>query len=213
METRISKIKFRQDTLENWQTANPVLEAGEPAFVVDSNFFKIGDGKTHFNDLPSQTVPEGIKFITEPTADGKVYGRKLDSNETTGTWELIPLRDKEVIYSSKYDTEIDLGYSYIDFDGNKKEVYAIRKHLSITAESFEESLKSLISNVSELLQVYGSIRVDNEHYYSLPNLKTENYEVTVYLDKENNNVTLYSKSKDKRDSAPVDVVLIYTKVN
>lgn len=213
METKISKIKFRQDTLENWQIANPILDAGEPGYVITTtqNYFVVGDGKTAFKDLPVQVLPENMKLINEPTANGKVYGRKLEAGQETGEWSLIPLRDKEVIYSSQYDIEIDLGYSFVDFEGNKKEVYAIRKHIDITAEALQESVKAVISNVSNLLQVYGSIRVDNEHYYPLPNLKTENYEVTVYLDKENNNVTLYSKSKDKRDSSPADIILIYTK--
>ena len=48
-------IAYRQDTLENWQTKNPVLEAGEPAIVsdaADGNWLKIGDGQTPWNDLP-----------------------------------------------------------------------------------------------------------------------------------------------------------------
>jgi hypothetical protein len=31
---------------------NPVLESGEPGFVYDENRLKIGDGITHWNDLP-----------------------------------------------------------------------------------------------------------------------------------------------------------------
>lgn len=48
-------IAYRQDSLENWQTKNPVLEAGEPAIVsdaTDGNWLKIGDGQTPWQDLP-----------------------------------------------------------------------------------------------------------------------------------------------------------------
>lgn len=214
METKISKIQFRQDTLENWQTANPILAVGEPGYVIAAkDYFVVGDGKTHFNDLPAQVIPENIKFINEPAPDGKLYGRTLQEGQETGEWQLVPLKDKQIIYSNEYDTEIDLGYSYIDFQGNKKEVYAIRKHLLLNVEPLQKSIDLIITDVSDLLQVYGSIRLDAEHYYELPNLSNQDYEFNVYLDKENNNVMLYSKSKDKRDSAPVDIVLLYTKVN
>ncbi|MBQ6815736.1 MAG: hypothetical protein IJP26_00700 [Clostridia bacterium] len=46
---------LRSDTLENWQSFNPILLMGEPAVVSDSEteeWLKVGDGQTHWQDLP-----------------------------------------------------------------------------------------------------------------------------------------------------------------
>ena len=46
-------IQFRRDTAERWQKFNPVLAAGELGFVLDeTNQYKVGDGRTPWNDLP-----------------------------------------------------------------------------------------------------------------------------------------------------------------
>ena len=45
-------FKLKRGTAARWAEVNPVLEQGEPGFVYDTNRLKIGDGKTHWNDLP-----------------------------------------------------------------------------------------------------------------------------------------------------------------
>ena len=45
-------IQFKRGTAARWEEINPILEAGQPGFVKDQNKLKIGDGKTHWNDLP-----------------------------------------------------------------------------------------------------------------------------------------------------------------
>ena len=45
----------RHDTLENWQTKNPILLEAEPSYVIDDEDgkkIKFGDGVTPWNDLP-----------------------------------------------------------------------------------------------------------------------------------------------------------------
>ena len=45
----------RRDTLENWQTKNPILLEAEPSYVIDGEDgkkIKFGDGVTPWNDLP-----------------------------------------------------------------------------------------------------------------------------------------------------------------
>jgi len=46
-----TRIQVRRDTAANWSSANPVLNAGEPAFVTDTGLFKVGDSATAFNSL------------------------------------------------------------------------------------------------------------------------------------------------------------------
>ena len=45
-------FKLKRGLSARWTELNPILEQGEPGFVLDENRFKIGDGVTPWNDLP-----------------------------------------------------------------------------------------------------------------------------------------------------------------
>lgn len=45
-------FKLKRGTEARWAEVNPILAQGEPGFVYDTNRLKIGDGVTHWNDLP-----------------------------------------------------------------------------------------------------------------------------------------------------------------
>lgn len=67
-----STFGYREDTLKNWQTANPVLEKGEISFVRDGEngrFVKIGDGHTAWNSLPFAPLPKGEKGDQGPAGE------------------------------------------------------------------------------------------------------------------------------------------------
>ena len=56
-------LKIRKDTAANWQQNNPVLQAGEPGYETDTNFLKIGDGITAWNELKYfQTMQSNCVF-------------------------------------------------------------------------------------------------------------------------------------------------------
>lgn len=79
-----AEFQIKRDTVENWETLNPILEAGEPALVVDENdkpkYLKIGDGKTTWSELirfnyPDQTYdPE-----SENAQSGKAVAEAIKS--------------------------------------------------------------------------------------------------------------------------------------
>lgn len=52
MTTFNTTFKLKRGTAARWAELNPILAAGEPGFVYDTNRLKIGDGKTAWNDLP-----------------------------------------------------------------------------------------------------------------------------------------------------------------
>ena len=61
-----ARYVIRQDTLENWQTANPVLLDGELVAVTDGKYpevLKRGDGETAWMDLP--WWPEGMRNVVD----------------------------------------------------------------------------------------------------------------------------------------------------
>lgn len=45
-------FKLKRGTAARWAEVNPILAMGEPGFVYDEYRLKIGDGVTHWNDLP-----------------------------------------------------------------------------------------------------------------------------------------------------------------
>ena len=45
-------IQYRRDTTANWNSVNPVLADGEPAYDTVSGLLKIGDGVTPYLNLP-----------------------------------------------------------------------------------------------------------------------------------------------------------------
>ena len=47
----LAKIRFREDTAENWKISNPILSSSEPGREVDTGIVKVGDGKTAWLDL------------------------------------------------------------------------------------------------------------------------------------------------------------------
>jgi len=70
------KIQFKRGSADIWQTKNPVLDAGEPGYEIDTGKIKVGDGQTHWNDLEyifdpelpnveDQTLLDKIKMVVD----------------------------------------------------------------------------------------------------------------------------------------------------
>lgn len=62
MATTVIKtvFQFRKGKSTEWESVNPVLREGEPAYATDIRKHKIGDGVTAWNDLP---YAEGDEFV------------------------------------------------------------------------------------------------------------------------------------------------------
>jgi len=50
---RNNEIQFRRGTGTEWQSIDPILSSGEPAFNVSDYTLKIGDGSKHWSELPT----------------------------------------------------------------------------------------------------------------------------------------------------------------
>ena len=81
-------IQLRRATEAQWIDKNPILREGEPAFSMDKMKLKIGDGNTHWTDLPyipRTFTPEIIEilenFRVEDLLDGEDYATKEYVNE------------------------------------------------------------------------------------------------------------------------------------
>lgn len=64
---RINMIQFRRGTATEWANANPILADGEVGFDRTNNEVRIGNGGTHWNDLPpiGGGVAEEINSLVE----------------------------------------------------------------------------------------------------------------------------------------------------
>lgn len=55
------RVIQRNDTAARWQSINPVLATGEIGIEIDgAKGYKIGDGKTRWNDLPYPANPTNV---------------------------------------------------------------------------------------------------------------------------------------------------------
>ncbi len=52
-------IQLRRATEQEWIDYNPILRVGEPALSTDVYKLKVGDGRTHWMDLPYLTAGGG----------------------------------------------------------------------------------------------------------------------------------------------------------
>ena len=66
-------FRLRRGYAAKWAEVNPILEAGEPGWAVDTYILKIGDGTSPWNDLPAvndieinpQDIEKGIREYLE----------------------------------------------------------------------------------------------------------------------------------------------------
>jgi len=71
-----TRIQFRRGTAAQFSSANPVLASGEPAFAVDTNTLKIGDGTTAYSSLSAITGGGG--------------GSEVNDLSSVVTWANVP---------------------------------------------------------------------------------------------------------------------------
>lgn len=70
----------RHDTLENWQTKNPILLEAEPSYVIDDEDgkkIKFGDGVTPWNDLPYFPSSVEVDQTYSPTSENAQSGKAV----------------------------------------------------------------------------------------------------------------------------------------
>lgn len=88
-----AQMKQRQDTKANWAAANPVLLDGELGMVSDDrNLYKVGDGRTAWNDLPFRgfdgTLAQELGTSPNAAISQKAVTEKLtELSEAVGQYE------------------------------------------------------------------------------------------------------------------------------
>ena len=76
------KIRLKRGTSTQWQSANPLLDAGEMGLETNTGKIKIGDGSTYWNDLaygPAISVSDLTDAQISSLANGQIL--KYDSSQ------------------------------------------------------------------------------------------------------------------------------------
>lgn len=89
-------IQYRRDTTANWNSVNPVLADGEPAYDTVSGLLKIGDGVTPYLNLPGY-MPSYTKRSSEA-----IIGIEWDTGSTDPTLRRIDVNGNTVIPDETY---------------------------------------------------------------------------------------------------------------
>ena len=170
-----TRIQNKYDTYTNWNTNNPVLLAGEIAIVnvpaeagavVDEPaiLFKVGDGTSHFNDLPwgsakAADIYPWAKAETKPTytaqeisgLDDYIAGEIQDSNTTyqiiaSGN-TAIQLQSKEIGQGDWQNVGSPIGITYtlapgsangtVAFNGSDVSVAGLKSAAYSEASAFD----------------------------------------------------------------------------
>ena len=102
------------DTKQNWSKHNPILLIREVGYELDTNSYKIGDGVTHWNELPYATI--GIKDNDKVILQSnQVY---LSNNEKVATENdyvtecHVARRENELLILYKKHTAEDIAAAY-----------------------------------------------------------------------------------------------------
>lgn len=95
-------FKVKRGTAARWAEVNPVLEQGEPGFVYDLNKLKIGDGVTHWNNLPYiEGKAEVVSFNS--SADFPLIGDASAIYKASDELSLYQFNDQTFTYEKLSD--------------------------------------------------------------------------------------------------------------
>lgn len=206
MDTKITKIIFRQDDAVNMQ--NVVLAKGEPAIALRGNsiIFKIGNGVDTFDNLP---VIQTDHTIEEPLVDGEYLRKKQGDDYSWVTRE----DNRKIIadlLSQNYDVEYDMGYDIKDTSGNTKHVYGIRKSFIVSIDANVKDIRDIQTGVHNIVEFGGSLVAGNNGKYSI--LSNNDMSKSCLYITPDNIVKLETTTVCDRLDNLVDVWVTYTKI-
>lgn len=183
-----AQMKQRRDTFANWAAENPVLLDGELGIVSDDpNLYKVGDGRTEWNNLPFRgfdgtlaqelgTSPNAVisqKVVSEKLAElpkKEGYFPKMSvgfADDLSGHGESTP---EEFTFRASGGRSIKDGTARIKtLRGNSVVVDGEILHSHI------EAIKSVGDNAWDEEWEKGVLDVNGENYYLEGYIRSKNY--------------------------------------
>ena len=142
METKISKIRFRQDTAENWESLNPVLDSGEPAYDLTNKGFKVGDGTSKWSELNYVGITDAeyteLYNLVHTTSDN------LDSvrQEVSTNTESISTLTNDVTTIKQMVVKQETFENYSDSISKIRELARAKKLLNVSFKTWATRVES-----------------------------------------------------------------------
>ncbi len=184
MDNYITKLKFRQDTAQNWSNNNPILDAGEPGYNTELGQFKIGDGIHKWNELEYISKGSGctcgdinsfhlFNLIDEVTYENENIGISGTIDYTTTEGKSVKIEDSNFNLPIKATNYIELS-SDIDNKINIKLNDKIKSDID-TIENTNSELSRLNTKTEQLNSELDNLQINVDK-------NTENIESNgVYL--------------------------------
>tara|TARA_B100001094_G_scaffold278669_1_gene288371 strand:- start:2650 stop:3252 length:603 start_codon:yes stop_codon:yes gene_type:complete len=94
-----TRIQIRRGTGDSFSSANPILASGEPAFAVDTNVLKIGDGDRAWSALPT------INSTVEQKSGGT---QTLGDGVSTSDVAFLPTANLDIIKVSSLNSHFTI---------------------------------------------------------------------------------------------------------
>ena len=143
METKISKIRFRQDTAENWESLNPVLDSGEPAYDLTNKGFKVGDGTSKWSELNYVGITDAE--YTELYNLVHTMSDNLDSvrQEVSTNTESISTLTNDVTTIKQMVVKQETFEKYLDSISKIRELARAKKLLNVSFKALSTRIESV----------------------------------------------------------------------
>lgn len=158
-ETAIIPIQVRRGNLSEWQSANPILRAGEIGLVEDAGKFVIGNGSETFNQLDPIGASSLERYLSEVKIYELIYNPLSDAIQTEEEERLDADTALGELISSLTTTVngLELGLTNEIVDRENGDVA-----LELSINGINETLSSLQTQIDEL-----SYKVDIPLDYSI----------------------------------------------
>ena len=143
------RVRIRRDYSAAWDAADPVLAIGEPGYVLDTNFMKVGDGLSSWTGLGYVQVPDStINFPPPPNVFLKVNDNEFSPN---------PVIEVNLSQNQPLTIKAENGVK-ADYNGTNKSIV-----LSLET-TFNPIQSGTVSN-PQATGTQGSVRYDNERIF------------------------------------------------
>lgn len=175
-----SKVTFRKDKAENWISANPVLADGELCFETDTKRYKLGDGKSTWNelsyfdrDVDDEPIAGSENFVKSGGIAKSVNLHVLTDNAIINSVikELYIPEITEDVYVETFtiynNTNVDGKYrNGVYIKVNSDTVYSSFKDFDAPVNGILELIDDRAGNASIILDIDKIKNNNDDHFYA-----------------------------------------------
>jgi len=154
-----NRIQIRRDSSTNWSNINPVLAEGELGYETDTHKLKVGDGQTHWLDLPYYVTNDKVNELKNINIGGPNGSIQYnDNNQLSGTSNLTWDESKKTL-------RVNNSIVLTDNNGNLKVVQS-GNITTINGQTILVDNNKVVFGSSNVVNTYGSFNVMQDSYFT-----------------------------------------------